>query len=65
MDPMTIAAALAATRELIRFIAEQVALAQQRGELTPEQVEAIKAKARVSDADFDDAVAEAKRRLES
>lgn len=48
---------------IIAGIINQVVLAQQKGEVTPEQLAEIKARANVTDAEWDGIVAAAQARL--
>jgi hypothetical protein len=64
MDPVTIAAALAAATEVVRLLVRQIELARLKGEITDAQMADIRARAAISDAQWDAAVTAARRQLE-
>lgn len=56
-------AGIQSARLLIDLINEQIQLAKQNGQLTPEQIDLIEHQQRLSEQQWDEAVAAAKKRL--
>jgi len=64
MDPATIIAIITGARLAIDGAVKLAAIAAGKGEITPEQLADIKARAVIADADWDAIVAAAKARLQ-
>lgn len=63
MEIAAILSMIAAAKEAIAFGIHQAQLLQQKGEITPEQMADVKARAEVSNSRWDAIVAEAKARI--